>query len=58
MPEPLRIAFIGAGGIVKQRHLPNLRNEEAIEFVAVCNRSEQSGRAVADEWGIADVMTD
>ena len=59
MAQPnLRIAFIGAGGICRQRHLPGLKAIDGIELVAVCNRTESSGRTVADEWGFADVMTD
>lgn len=57
-PEKLRIGIIGAGGIVKSRHLPALREVAGVEVVAVCNRSRESGEAVAREWSIPDVMTD
>jgi predicted dehydrogenase len=56
--ELLRIGIIGAGGIVKSRHLPALRAVEGVEVVAVCNRSRESGEAVAREWSIPEVMTD
>ena len=55
--KTVRVGLIGAGGIMKQRHLPGLRAMEGVELVAVCNRSEASGRAVADTWGIATVET-
>lgn len=54
----VRIGIIGAGGIVKQRHLPGLAKIPDVQVVAVCNRSRESGEAVAREWGIPDVMTD
>jgi len=54
----LRIGIIGAGGIFKTRHLPGLRTVPDVSVVAVCNRSQASGEAVAQEWGIPDVMTD
>src|SRR6266536_3160927 len=56
--EKLRIGIIGAGGIVRSRHLPALRAVEGVEVVAVCNRSRESGEAVAREWSIPEVMTD
>ncbi len=45
MAEPIRIGFIGAGSICKNRHLPNLTElakTEPIEIKTVCNRSEES----------------
>src|SRR5438034_5327996 len=56
--ERIRIGIIGAGGIVKSRHLPALRGIAGVEVVAVCNRSRESGEAVAREWSIPEVMTD
>src|SRR2546421_8495696 len=54
----LRIGIIGAGGIVRSRHLPALRGIEGVEVIAVCNRSRESGAAVAREFAIPEVMTD
>ena len=54
----LRIGIIGAGGIVRSRHLPGLRALEDVRVVAVCNRSRESGEAVAQEWEIPEVLTD
>jgi predicted dehydrogenase len=56
--EKLRIGIIGAGGIVRSRHLPALRRIAGVEVVAVCNRSLESSEAVAREWSIPEVMTD
>src|SRR6476620_5374208 len=58
MAEKLRIGIIGAGGIVKSRHLPALRRIDGVEVAAVSNRSRESGEAVAREWGIPEVLTD
>ena len=33
----LRIGIVGAGGIVKQRHLPGLRDLPGIKITAVAN---------------------
>ena len=30
---PVRIGFIGAGGIARQRHLPGLKKVPGVEFV-------------------------
>lgn len=53
----LRVGIIGAGGIVRQRHLPGLK-KLGVEVVAVANRTEASGRKVAAEWDIPDVHAD
>ena len=55
---PVRIGFIGAGGICKQRHLPGLKALDNIELVAVCNRSQTSGQQIAEEFGFSEVLTD
>jgi predicted dehydrogenase len=56
--ETLRVGFIGAGGNTTLRHIPGLQAINGVELVAVCNRSEESGRRVADQFGIARVETD
>ncbi len=52
----LRIGIIGAGGIAKKRHLPNLREIPDVDIVAVCNRRRETARQVADEWEIPKVV--
>ena len=56
--EPVRIGFIGAGAICRDQHLPHLARIDSAEVVAVCNRSRESGEAVAKDFGIPDVMED
>ncbi len=46
----LRIGIVGAGGIVKQRHLPNLRQIPGIRIQAVANSSLESARAFCQEY--------
>jgi predicted dehydrogenase len=53
--EPIRIGFIGLGGIVRERHIPGLRRIAGLEFVAVCNRSRASSEEAAAEYGIQQV---
>lgn len=52
MHNPIRIGIIGAGGIVRERHLPGLRKISGVEIVAVCNRSRESTERVAREYDI------
>ncbi|KXK29174.1 MAG: Gfo/Idh/MocA family oxidoreductase [Candidatus Omnitrophica bacterium] len=52
MSDKIRIGIIGAGGIVRERHLPGLARIEGVEITAVCNRTPESTRRVADEYGI------
>ncbi|MBL8795956.1 MAG: Gfo/Idh/MocA family oxidoreductase [Planctomycetia bacterium] len=50
--RPLRIGLIGAGANTRLRHIPGLRELEAVEIVAVCNRRPSSTEAAAREFGI------
>ena len=52
------IGFIGAGGIARQRHIPGLKAIPGVKLVAVCNRSEESSRKAAAEFGFQAVETD
>jgi len=56
--QPLRVGVIGAGANTRLRHIPGLQAIEGVQVVAVCNRSEASGRKVADEFGIERAVTD
>ncbi len=58
MTDTIRVGFIGAGANTRLHHIPKLQAIEGVEAVAVCNRSMESGQAVADEFGIAKVTTD
>ena len=59
MPDKLRIGIIGAGDIFRQRHFPGLAKIEDAEVAAICNRSEESARSIAAEFGLSpEIMTD
>lgn len=48
-PQKLQIGIVGAGGIVRNRHLPNLNNIPGVEIIAVCNSSYESSQRFCDE---------
>jgi predicted dehydrogenase len=50
--EQVRVGFVGAGGIVRDRHVPGLRTVEGVEFYGVVNRSQESSQRAAEEFGI------
>ena len=58
MADTLRIGMIGAGANTRLRHLPGFHALPDVEVAAVCNRSEASGRSVADAFGIDRVEID
>lgn len=58
MADTVRIGIIGAGANTRVRHIPGLQAIDGVEVVAVCNRSEESGHRVADQFGIGRVETD
>lgn len=49
MTDKIRIGIIGAGGIVKQRHLPGLLAIPGVEIVAVSNSTPASAEAFCRE---------
>ena len=50
--EEIRVGLIGAGGNVRNRHIPGFQKAGGVEIAAVANRSLESGRAVADQFNI------
>jgi predicted dehydrogenase len=48
--SPIRIGIIGAGGIVKTRHMPGLRAIPGVQITQVCNRSVESSQAFCREY--------
>jgi predicted dehydrogenase len=56
--QTIRVGFIGAGKNTRERHIPGFQTCEGVEFVAVANRSRESGERVAKEFGIARVYGD
>ena len=59
MTNPIRIGIIGAGNIFRRRHFPGLAKIDNAQVVAICNRGEESARAIAAEFDLdPDIMTD
>ena len=50
--DTIKVGVIGAGGNTTSRHIPGLQAIEGVEIVGVCNRSQESSRRVADQFGI------
>ena len=51
----IRVGLIGAGRNTRDRHIPGFQKIEGVEIVAVANRSQESGRRVADQFHIPQV---
>src|SRR5437762_1504658 len=58
MPQSVRIGVIGAGNFTRSRLLPNLLKQPDVQVVAIANRSLESARRVADEFGVQDALDD
>jgi len=54
----LRIGIVGAGENTRLQHIPGFQGIEDVEIVAVCNRTEASGKKVAEEYGIPKIHDD
>jgi predicted dehydrogenase len=54
----LRVGIVGAGGIVRERHLPGLLALPNVQIVAVCNSRPESARDVAGKYHIPEVIDD
>ena len=50
--EDIRVGLIGAGGNVRNRHIPGFNKVAGLEIIAVANRSLQSSQSVADQFNI------
>jgi len=53
---PIRIGIIGAGAIVRNKHLPGFAGIDDCKVVAVHNRRRANAEAVAREWNIPHVV--
>ena len=53
--EEIRIGLIGAGGNVRERHIPGFQKVEGLEIIGVANRTLESSRSVADQFNIPKV---
>jgi predicted dehydrogenase len=56
--QVIRVGFVGAGNNTRRRHIPGFKALPGVEFVAVANRSPESGQRVAREFGIGRVAGD
>jgi predicted dehydrogenase len=54
----LRIGVIGAGGIMRQRHLPGLRQCEGVRITRICNSTRASAERFCAEHGLDAVIED
>ena len=55
--EDIRVGLIGAGGNVRNRHIPGFNKVAGLEIIAVANRSLQSSQSVADQFNIPRVYS-
>jgi predicted dehydrogenase len=53
--EDIHVGLIGAGGNVRNRHIPGFRKVKGVEIVGVVNRSLESSQRVADQFNIPRV---
>jgi predicted dehydrogenase len=53
--EDIRVGLIGAGGNVRNRHIPGFRKVKGVEIFGVVNRSLESSQRVADQFNIPRV---
>lgn len=53
--DEIRIGFVGAGAIVRDRHVPGLSKISGVRFVGVVNRSRESSKRVVEQLGIERV---
>lgn len=56
--DRLRIGVIGAGWFVSRRHLPELQKIESVEVSALCRRSEDLLRLMAEHFQVPRSYTD
>jgi predicted dehydrogenase len=56
--QTVRVGFVGAGKNTRERHIPGFQELSGIDFVAVANRTKESGERVAKEFGIKKVYGD
>jgi predicted dehydrogenase len=54
-PHNVRVGIVGAGAIVRFRHLPNLRAIPGVDVTVVCNRRIETAAAVAKDFEIREV---
>lgn len=51
MAKPVRLGFIGTGGIATGFHMPQLQRIEGVEFVAMCDAVPERAKEAAEKFG-------
>jgi predicted dehydrogenase len=55
---PIRVGIVGAGENTRLMHIPGLQSIDGVEVVGVANRTLDSSRQVAQEFGLARTYED
>ncbi|HEY4307034.1 MAG TPA: Gfo/Idh/MocA family oxidoreductase [Gemmatimonadaceae bacterium] len=58
MKDAVKIGLVGAGAIAQLAHLPVLTKMRGASVTAICDNDRPKARALADRFGIDDVLTD
>lgn len=56
MADPIAIGIVGAGAIVRARHMPGLGKIDGVSVVAVCNRRLELARKFAADYQVPHVV--
>src|SRR5213592_3196927 len=56
--QPIRIGIVGAGGIVRYRHVPGLTQLAGVDIVAVSNSTSESTARAAREFEVPNQFAD
>ena len=54
----IRVGLIGAGGNMRNRHIPGFKKLTGVELASVANRTPESGKRIAEEFGVKEVAGD
>jgi predicted dehydrogenase len=57
MSGQLKVGIIGAGSIVRSRHMPGLRAIDGVSVVGVCNRRTETAERFAADYDVPQVIT-
>ena len=58
MTPSVRIGVVGAGAIAQVAHLPSLARLRGAQLAVLCDNDRPKARALAERFGIPDVVTD
>src|SRR5262245_36674866 len=53
--EEIRVGLIGAGGNVRNRHIPGFHKVAGAKLIGVANRSRESSHRVAEQFNIPQI---